>query len=144
LEYKDIKVRVSGIRVSPTKTKVTCGGFELLIDKLGGEAPSPLDLALASLIGCLNITATLVAEDMGIRIEEAEFEAVGLFNPAVFYGKEGPRAGYKGIRVVVRLRTDADEEKLRELMRRVEERCPVSDNLARTTPIEVSVERIGP
>lgn len=141
MEYKDIEMRVLGVRLSPTKTKVSCGGFEVLIDKLGGEAPSPLDLTLASLIGCLNITATLVAGDMGIEIEEASFEAVGTFNPSVFYGKEGPRAGYKKVSVVMRLKTNADEEKLREFIRRVEERCPVSDNLANTTPVDVIVER---
>ncbi|MEM0041700.1 MAG: OsmC family protein [Candidatus Korarchaeum sp.] len=141
MEYKDLEVRVSGIRLSPTKTKVSCGGFDLMIDKLGGDAPSPLDLTLASLIGCLNITATLVAQEMGIEVSEASFEATGIFNPSVFYGKEGPRAGYKEVRVVMRLKTNADEEKLKEFIRRVEERCPVSDNLSNTTLMRLAVER---
>lgn len=142
MEYKDLEVRVSGIRLSPTKTKVSSGAFELLVDKLGGEAPSPLDLMLASLIGCFNITATLVAGDMGIEIEEASFEAVGTFNPSVFYGKEGPRAGYKEVKVLIRLKTNADDETLKEFIRRVEERCPVSDNIGRATPVELVVERV--
>ncbi len=141
MEYKDMEVRVSGVRLSPTKTRVSCGGFDLLIDKLGGDAPSPLDLALASLVGCINITATLVAKEMAIEVSEASFEAMGIFNPAVLYGKEGPRAGYKEVKVIMRLKTDADEEKLREFIRRVEERCPVSDNLSNTTPLRLVVER---
>ncbi|MCS7103755.1 MAG: OsmC family protein, partial [Candidatus Korarchaeum sp.] len=117
-KYRDIEVRVSGVRLSPTRTKVSCRNFELFVDKLGGEAPSPLDLTLASLIGCLNITATLVARDMGIGIDDASFEAVGIFNPSVFYGKGGPRAGYREVKVLVRLKTNADEEKLKEFIRR--------------------------
>lgn len=141
MEYKDLEIRVSGSRVSPTKTKVQCGGFEVLIDKLGGEAPSPLDLILAALIGCLNITATLVAQEMGIEIEDASFEAKGIFNPSVFYGKEGPRAGFKEAIVTFRLRANADEAKIREFLKKVEERCPVSDNLANLTPVRVVIER---
>jgi|YelNatPaOPRAMG01_1025707.scaffolds.fasta_scaffold02382_5 uncharacterized OsmC-like protein len=141
-EYKDIEIRASGRRVSPTMSEVRCGNFELSIDKLGGEAPSPLDLMLASLIGCLNITATLVANDMGIKIEDATFEAIGIFNPSVFYGKEGQRAGYKEIKLLFRVKSDADDEKLKEFIRKVEERCPVSDNIANITPLTVKVERI--
>ncbi|MCC6029723.1 MAG: OsmC family protein [Candidatus Korarchaeum sp.] len=141
-EYKDIEIRASGRRVSPTMSEVRCGDFELSIDKLGGEAPSPLDLMLASLIGCFNITATLVAEDMGIEIEDAAFEAIGIFNPSVFYGKEGQRAGYKEIKLLFRVKSDADDEKLKEFIRRVEERCPVSDNIVNITPLTVKVERI--
>lgn len=141
MEYKDMEIRVLGNRISPTKTKVQCSGFEVLIDKLGGEAPSPLDLTLAALIGCLNITATLVAQEMGIGIEDASFEARGVFNPAVFYGKEGPRAGFKEVSVTLRLKTNVDESKLKEFIGKVEERCPVSDNLVNSTPVKVTLER---
>ncbi len=142
MEYKDIEIRALGRRISPTMSKVACDKFEISIDKLDGEAPSPLDLMLASLIGCFNMTATLVANDMGIEIEDATFEAVGKFNPSVFYGKEGQRAGYKEIKVLFRVKSNADYEKMREFIKRVEERCPVSDNIANITPLIVEVERI--
>jgi len=67
---------------------------------------------------------------------------VGKFNPSVFYGKEGQRAGYKEIKVLFRVKSNADYEKMREFIKRVEERCPVSDNIANITPLIVEVERI--
>jgi uncharacterized OsmC-like protein len=41
------------------------------------------------------------------------------------------------------VKSDADDEKLKEFIRRVEERCPVSDNIANITPLIVEVDRIS-
>jgi len=141
VDYKDMTIKVVGKRLSPTKMKVKAGNFEITIDKLGGEAPSPLDYTLAALAGCLNIVATLVAKDMGIEIEDLSVEVEGVFNPGKLYGKGTQRAGYKEIKAKIKVKTDADEETLKKWLEQVEERCPVSDNLANPTPTKVEFEK---
>ncbi|MBC7095027.1 OsmC family protein [Thermococcus sp.] len=141
VEYKDMTIKVVGERVSPTKMTVKAGDFEISIDKVGGEFPSPLDYTLAALAGCINIVATLVAQDMGINIEDLSIEVEGVFNPAKFLGQEDGRTGYKEIMAKIKLKTDADEETLKKWLEQVEERCPVSDNLANPTPIKVEFEK---
>ncbi|RLF83987.1 OsmC family peroxiredoxin, partial [Thermococci archaeon] len=126
VEYKDMAIKVVGERVSPTKMKVKARDFEISIDKVGGKFPSPLDYTLAALAGCINIVATLVAKDMGINIEDLNIEVEGVFNPGKLYGQGNQRAGYKEIRVKVKVKTDADEETLKKWLEQVEERCPVS------------------
>ena len=140
--YKDMKITVSGRRIGPTKMVVKAGDFEITVDKLGGEAPSPLDYTLVALAGCMNIVGTLVAKDMKINIEDLDIEIDGTFNPGKLYGNGSERAGYKEVKVNIRVKSDADEETLKEWLERVEERCPVSDNLANVTPVHVKVERL--
>ncbi len=140
-KYKDMPVKISGIRVSPTKMKVVGDGFEIVVDKLGGEAPSPLHYQLAALAGCLNIVGTLVAKDLKIDVEGMEVEIVGIFNPSKFMGVDNGRAGFKEIDVTIRVKTDADEETLKKWLSLVEERCPISDNLANPTPVRIEIER---
>jgi len=141
VEYKDMTIKVVGERLSPTKMKVKAGNYEIVLDKLGGEAPSPIDYVLAALAGCFNIVATLVAKDMGINIEDLKVEVEGVFNPGKLYGQGNERAGYKEIKVKVKVKTDADEETLKKWLEQVEERCPVSDNLANPTPTKVEFEK---
>ncbi|WP_048160353.1 OsmC family protein [Thermococcus sibiricus] len=140
-EYKDMVLKVVGERLSPMKMKVRAGNFEMVMDKLGGEAPSPIEYVLAALAGCINIVATLVAQDMGINIEDLSVEVEGVFNPAKFLGQENGRAGYKEITAKIKVKTDADEETLKKWLEQVEERCPVSDNLSNPTPIKVEFEK---
>lgn len=139
--YKDLEIKAVGERLSPTKMRVRAEGFEILIDKLGGEYPCPLDYQLAALAGCLNIVGTLVAKDMGINIESLTVEVKGIFNPEKFMTGNGGRAGFKGISVKIKVKADADEEKLKEWIEKVDERCPISDNLLNLTPLKIEVEK---
>ncbi|WP_087038150.1 OsmC family protein [Thermococcus litoralis] len=141
VDYKDMTIKVVGERLSPTKMKVKAGNFEITIDKIGGEAPSPVEYLLAALAGCLNIVATLVAKDMGIQIEDLSVEVEGVLNPGKFMTGEGEKAGYKEIKTKIKVKTDADEETLKKWLEKVEERCPVTDNLTSPTPISFEVEK---
>lgn len=143
--YKDMVITVVGWRPSPdkpTKMTIRAGNFEIMTDKLGGEAPSPIEYLLASYAGCLNIVGNIIAGEMGIKIQDLRVEITGVFNPAKLLSNKGDRAGYKEIKVKVMVKSDADEETLIKWLSRVRERCPVEDNLANPTPIEYSVQRI--
>ncbi|AEC51122.1 hypothetical protein PNA2_0204 [Pyrococcus sp. NA2] len=140
-QYKDLEIKVVGKKVTQTKMTVRAGNYEITMDKLNGEAPSPIEYVLAALAGCINIVGHMVAKDMGFEIEDLEVEVTGIFNPAKFMGQDGERAGFKSIKAKVKVKANVDEETLKEWLEKVEERCPVSDNLSNETPTEVIVEK---
>ncbi len=145
ITYRDQLITVVGYRPTPDrpmKMVVRSGAHEINIDKLGGEAPSPIEYLLASLAGCVNIVGEIIAREMGIKVDDMRIEVTGVFNAAKLMTGAGERAGYKEIDVKVYVKSEANPETLREWLRRIEERCPVSDNLTTPTPTKVSVERL--
>jgi len=143
--YKDVVITVSGSRVEPSKPMkmvIKSGSFEIVTDKLGGEAPSPIEYVLAALAGCFNIVGDIVAREMGISIDDLKIEVSGVFNASKLMTGAGERAGYKEISVKVAVKSSADAETLRRWLETVRERCPVEDNLANQTPVRAQVEKL--
>lgn len=130
---------------SVTKTTVEARGFEMTVDEpenMGGtdDGPNPLEYLTAAHAGCLNVTAHAVASDMGIEVTDLDIGIEGAFDPAKFQGEStDSRAGYQEIDVTIEADTDADDATVDEWIERVEERCPVTDNIANATPIDVSI-----
>lgn len=130
---------------SATKTIVKARNFSMIIDEpaeLGGtdEGANPVEYVLAALSGCLNVMCHLVAQEMSIRLKGVKINLSGELNPDKLFGKKtDDRAGYKSIRVEVDPDTDADKAPLEKWLQAVVARCPVSDNLANTTPVNISL-----
>lgn len=139
-----VKYSIDAKSESPAKTVANAGEFKIIIDEptdLGGtnEGPNPVQYVLAALCGCLNVVGHMIAREMGFTIRGLEFEAEGDIDPAKLYGKSGgKRAGYEEIRINIKVDSDADEDILAEWLEKVDERCPVSDNLANATPVVLS------
>ena len=96
-------------------------GHELVMDDpeaMGGEdaGAMPVEYLLAAWTGCLNATVRAVAPDFDLTVESVAVEAAGEFDPRKHLG----HASVAGA---------------------VEERCPVSDNLAAETPTDVTLQR---
>ncbi|KLO23989.1 osmotically inducible protein C [Marinitoga sp. 1197] len=131
---------------NPTKTIVKARSFEMIIDEpesLGGkdEGANPVEYLLAAFAGCLNVVGHLVAKEMGFKLRKMEINIDGDLNPAKFLGKPSEdRTGYTKINVSFILETDANEETLKEWLKKVEKRCPVSDNLSNPTPIKFNIK----
>ncbi|MCM8799707.1 MAG: OsmC family protein [Candidatus Omnitrophica bacterium] len=141
-DYKDTIIKVVGERVTSDKWKVKTGKHEILLTKGGIDSPSPIQCLLAALAGCLQSIGELVAEEMGITIEDLKVEIEGTFNPGRVHGEGNQRAGLKEIKVKMRIKSScSDEETLKRWLKNIEERCPVSDNLANPTPIKINFER---
>jgi uncharacterized OsmC-like protein len=127
----------------PTKTEVSCGKFKFIIDEpqeLGGtdQGPNPVEYILGALSGCLNVVGNMIAQEMGFEIKGLEIDIEGDLNPACLMGMPGgKRAGYTQIRATLRPNTDASPETLETWLKKVEARCPVSDNLSNVTPVKV-------
>lgn len=142
----DLRFRIKAQSESAAKTIVKARNFTITIDEpqdLGGTdtAPNPVEFVLASLAGCLNVLAHLVAKEMNIQLSGVEIDISGNLNPDRLFGiSKNDRAGYKDISVRIKpLDCAANEETLEKWLKEVTDRCPVSDNLKNTTPVNVTL-----
>lgn len=134
-----------------TRVRAATRHFEFAIDEpesLGGTdaGPNPVEYLLGSLGGCLSIVGRLVADEMELEIAELTVDLEGDLDPAKFQGADvDSRAGFREIRASVRaeLRSrdgdPVDDDTRDEWLARVEQRCPVSDNLGGETPIALDL-----
>ena len=142
----DLKFNAKGVSESPARIKVSTRNFSIIVDEppqLGGSdaGPNPVEYLLAALIGCMNVVGHLVAREMGFNIEALAIDAEGVLNPERLMNKPtSDRAGYKVVRVALRVKSDADAETLAAWAEAVERRCPVSDNLGNATPVHIDVQ----
>ena len=136
---------VSATSETENQTTVETRGFEFTIDKkksFGGddEGPNPLEFILGSWAGCLNIVCHIVADEKDLNLTHLEFEIEGDIDTDRFLGNaDDVRAGYQNLRVNITTDIDADNEVIEEWLTEVEQRCPISDNIANTTPTNLSV-----
>jgi putative redox protein len=96
------------------------------------EAPSPLFYALGSLTSCNQVTATLVAKDLGIRLGAWTFEVQGDLDPSVLVGGADGNANFGQVTVRATVETDATEEQFARLVSETERRCPVTQLFQRS------------
>lgn len=141
----DSRVRVKAKSENGTKTIVQAKAFTMIIDEpasLGGtnDGANPLEYLLAALSGCLNVVSHMVAKEMGFTLRGLEIEIEGNLNPAKYMGiSDAERTGLKEVRVKIKPDADADELTLKTWMKTVENRCPVSDNIANATPVQITL-----
>ncbi|WP_456326251.1 OsmC family protein [Palaeococcus sp. (in: euryarchaeotes)] len=137
---------ITGKSLSDTKLLAKVRNFEMIVDEpaeIGGtdEGPNPVEYMLVALAGCLNVTIKGIASEKGINIRSLEFALEGRLNPEKFQGiSKKERAGYKEIKATVYIESDTTKEKLEELLKEVEERCPVTDNLKNPTPVKIEIK----
>lgn len=143
---EDMTYEVNATSVSQSRADVSIRDFTVIIDEpeeLGGSnaGPNPVELELATLAGCINVTGNFVAGEMGISLKKFEIKVSGSMNPAKFMGRSSEeRAGFKEISVVLDIESDASAEDLEQWRASVEDRCPVSDNLSSGTNVEVRID----
>jgi uncharacterized OsmC-like protein len=119
--------------------------FKIFMDEppeLGGRdgAPSPLEMILAAHGGCLSYMTFYIGKELGIEVKGTKVSVQASLNPAKFAGKDrAVRAGYQGIHVTIKVDADATPEQLEKLRSEVEARCPVSDNIAQPTPVQIAL-----
>ena len=103
-----------------------------------GELACSGDLLLQALVACAGVTLRAVATSLGIAVRGGQVRAEGDldFRGTLGVSKEVP-VGFRAIRLVFALDTDADEEQLARLLTLTERYCVVLQTL-RTSP-ELSV-----
>jgi uncharacterized OsmC-like protein len=143
------RMRVRGASDGESKFVAEARGHSLVMDDpeaMGGDdsGAMPVEYLLAAWTGCLNATVRAVAPDFDLDVESVEVEVAGEFDPRKHLGQaDDPRAGYQGVEasVDVSFADTVSDEALAEFTAAVEERCPVSDNLAAETPTDVTLDR---
>jgi len=140
---KTVKVTATG----PDGWLITtyAGKHTALVDQpeaMGGknEGPSPLDYVFVSLASCLITIGKIVASQRKIELRGIEVEVSGDLNLEVLRGQEkNERAGFTSMVANVKIDADMTDEEKKEFLEEVDRRCPISDNLAHTTPVEVKL-----
>jgi putative redox protein len=133
--------QVDGLR-SETKIRQ----FSLTIDEppnLGGSdtGPNPVELVLAALATCQEITYRAYATALGIPLEGVSVKLEGALDLRGFFAvKDRVRAGFNDVRGTVHLQSTASLADLAKLKEVVDAHCPVLDILRAPVPVDLKLE----
>ncbi len=143
---REVKVVVRGESANATRLDVTAGSFRMVIDEpeaMGGTnaGPSPIQVLLMALAGCLNVTGHEVARQRGLKLKGMKLRIEGVMNPCAFIGcSSEERAGFQRIKVEVDAdMEDASPEVVASWLEETERRCPVTDNIRADTMVAVTL-----
>ncbi len=141
---REVNVTVHATSESETRMKLKSGKFEMIIDEpqpLGGTdlGPSPIQVLLMALAGCLNVTGHEVAKQKGLKLNGMKIRIKGKMNPCTFIGcSYEERAGFQKVIVNVTPNFEgATQEQIDDWLKETEERCPVTDNIENATQIKI-------
>ena len=120
-------------------------GHQVVIDQPANAAgtdtgPTPLELVLVSLAGCIGTIGRIIAMQKRIALRGMEIKVEGEVDTDGLLGKpiEG-RIGFEGITISVQVDADMTDEEKEAFIHEVDRRCPVSENLLNATPIHVKL-----
>ncbi|MDQ0340997.1 putative OsmC-like protein [Caldalkalibacillus uzonensis] len=124
-----MKFKVNG-QSAGLSVEMKAGKHTVTIDEgsqLGGQdrGPNPLQTLLCALAGCENVTAHVIAKQMNFDLQGITFEITGEFDPRGFMGDPNVRTYFEKVYVTARVHTTESEERIKELQKMVEQRCPV-------------------
>ncbi len=111
-------------------------------ESLGGTdaGPNPVELILAALGTCQEITYRAYAAAMDIPLDHVSVKLEGQIDLRGFFGVDDEvRPGYRSIRGTVTLESDASEAQLQQLRAAVDAHCPVLDILSQPVPVELGI-----
>jgi len=133
--------QVEGLR-SETKIRQ----FSLTIDEppsLGGTdtGPNPVELVLAALATCQEITYRAYATALGIPLDSVSVKLEGTLDLRGFFAvKDDVRAGFSDVRGTVNLKSSAPAAELAKLKEVVDAHCPVLDILRAPVPVNIELQ----
>lgn len=121
--------------------------FQLTVDEpeqLGGtdKGPNPVELVLAALGTCQEITYRLYADAMGIPLDGISVKLEGNLDLRGFFNVDPSiRAGYEAIDATVTIDSPASDADLARLKEAVDAHCPVLDIISKPVPVRLSMAR---
>jgi uncharacterized OsmC-like protein len=121
--------------------EVDAGEPEILLGTDTG--PNPAEYLLHALAACLTTSLVYVAAARGVRLTEVESTLEGDMDVQGALGlSDEHRNGFERIRVSFRVKGDASEDKLREVVERARRRSAVYDMVSNGVPVAVDVEAL--
>ena len=142
-----IKVVIESKNQGGFQTKILIRDHEIISDQPFGfngqnKGPKPSELVLAALAACQETTYRIFAEDMGIEIGEISVQLKGTQDLRGFMALDDKiPAGFTNIVGQIFIQSDATEEELELLRQRVDQYCPVLDDLRRPIDVSFSIKR---
>lgn len=115
----------------PTKVSITDTQWELQLDEPtedGGSnsGANPMQYFIASLAGCQNEQAQVVAEELSINIGQIDINVEIDLDLAGFMGmSDNSNGSYKNVRLDAIVHGDATDAQIRTLGEKVDARCPI-------------------
>jgi uncharacterized OsmC-like protein len=103
---------------------------------------NPVEYLLAGLAGCITTSLISHASARGIKIESVESSLEGDIDlHGLLQLDESVNPGYQGINISFKIKSDAPEEVLQELIQLAKKASPVANTVYRPTPINVSLAK---
>lgn len=104
------------------------------------KGANPVEYLLAALAGCLTTSLVYHAAARGIKVDQVEATLAGDLDIQGILGmSDKVRNGYENIKVQFKVKGDASQETLRELVEIAQQRSPVFDIVSHSTPVCVSL-----
>jgi uncharacterized OsmC-like protein len=144
-----VRLQVSGTALDGVATTVQAGRHSLTVDEppsLGGQgqAPNPVQIALAALASCQVVTYRYWATRLGVRVDSLTIDAEGDLDQRGLLGLDDDvRPGFTAVRVTVRVTGPEPQVRYAELREAVDVHCPVLDLFVNATPVSTRLEAEG-
>jgi uncharacterized OsmC-like protein len=132
--------RARGEMLSRTATAIHVRDLPVLVSdeppKRGGEnrGPSPLELVLAALCACTNVSAGRLAPKIRFEYSDLETSAEGELDTRGRKGTADVPVHYRAVRLTVRIATDEPDERIERLADLVARYCPVDSLIGAAVP----------
>lgn len=140
-------VKTSSALADRFRSEISIRHHDLVIDEpqsLGGtdSGPNPIEVLLASLGSCQEITYRAVASAMDIPLTKVSSRVEGDIDFRGFFAvDDSVRPGFNQIRIVIDIESSASDEQLAALKEAVDAHCPVLDMLQNQVPVEATINR---
>lgn len=115
----------------PTKVDITDTEWKIQLDEPtedGGSnsGPNPMQFFTASLVGCQNEQAQVVAEELSLSIEQINIQIEIDLDLSGFMGTSDHSNGsYKSVRLNAVVQGEVTDEQVKVLGQKVDDRCPI-------------------
>ncbi len=133
-------------QVEGVRSEARIRQFTVTIDEppaLGGTdaGPNPVELVLAALAACQEITYRAYATALGVPLDGVSVSLRGDLDLRGFFAVgDGVRPGFTGVRGTVALTSSAPRAEFEKLRVIVDAHCPVLDILKNPVPVELVLE----
>ncbi|MDN6293770.1 MAG: OsmC family protein [Alkalibacterium sp.] len=94
---------------------------------MGGEdeGATPLEVFLGSLAGCENAMANIISKEMSFDLQKIDFDIKAEMDPDGMMRNKNVRPYFQKVFVDARVKTSETQERVDELQKEVDSRCPV-------------------
>lgn len=140
-------LRATGNMGAGMTIEIMCGEHKVYMDQpknAGGadRGPAPPELILAAYAGCVGSLGRIIAMQDKIKLHGMAFEVEADYDPDYLLGRETTaRAGFQEMRLKVKIDADLDDAGKQAFLDKIEDRCPVGDNLINATKLVTVLDK---